>query len=83
MLFTMADVFPACAGMFRIQESPMRAAACFPRVRGDVPSRESSTFLSHLFSPRARGCSGVGGEVGGFAHRFPRVRGDVPPQRVG
>ena len=30
-------VFPACAGMFRKRKANTVTAACFPRVRGDVP----------------------------------------------
>ena len=52
-----ANVFPACAGMFRTSqvsgESPMR----FPRVRGDVPAKGCTSGGTAMFSPRARGCS--------------------------
>ena len=33
----LSDVFPACAGMFRICNQIPRSYPCFPRVRGDVP----------------------------------------------
>ena len=32
-----ANVFPACAGMFRRKAAHRAAPQCFPRVRGDVP----------------------------------------------
>ena len=50
-------VFPACAGMFRPVHALLGTASCFPRVRGDVPSRVSMSNWRSEFSPRARGCS--------------------------
>ena len=52
-----AWVFPACAGMFLIQEHALPADLGFPRVRGDVPVRSKNTRQKAMFSPRARGCS--------------------------
>ena len=55
---TWSRVFPACAGMFRCWQVRNCSARGFPRVRGDVPPPPFFTFHFHLFSPRARGCSG-------------------------
>ena len=52
-------VFPACAGMFRCCCSALRGDVSFPRMRGDVPARTEWAPLGHMFSPHARGCSGV------------------------
>ena len=51
------SVFPACAGMFRWTRKNCGKPTRFPRVRGDVPVNGFTLYLSHLFSPRARGCS--------------------------
>ena len=56
-----ARVFPACAGMFLSFSLAPRLAMCFPRMRGDVPKTEVSKAYMLLFSPHARGCSGVAG----------------------
>ena len=50
-------VFPACAGMFRAAHVGPYRHRCFPRVRGDVPSKHHHIFHVFEFSPRARGCS--------------------------
>ena len=51
------EVFPACAGMFPVSIANDRPTWCFPRVRGDVPTRTAHLLLRRKFSPRARGCS--------------------------
>ena len=50
-------VFPACAGMFLSVIDPTLSPQCFPRVRGDVPSKKPGFSGKNRFSPRARGCS--------------------------
>ena len=68
-------VFPACAGMFLQNRTPGQPQICFPRVRGDVPCVKFLAGNDPLFSPRARGCSGVwdcSQWVLGFS---PRARG--------
>ena len=50
-------VFPACAGMFRLNSRFARSVPGFPRVRGDVPEVVLTMIRTALFSPRARGCS--------------------------
>ena len=77
-----AGVFPACAGMFRVPQIPLRGFAGFPRVRGDVPGHQDKRRGASKFSPRARGCSAIADLVVAVAPRFPRVRGDVPNSAV-
>ena len=52
-------VFPACAGMFLDLWFDKPQAGGFPRVRGDVPWGQNQHQRYNLFSPRARGCSGL------------------------
>ena len=52
-------VFPACAGMFRAPRKSAPPPPRFPRVRGDVPVQFAANLMLVLFSPRARGCSGI------------------------
>ena len=74
-LFSCFTVFPACAGMFPPVASIRHPEPCFPRVRGDVPSCVQKTIPSMPFSPRARGCSSLGG-ICGHPHRvFPACAG--------
>ncbi len=54
-----ADVFPACAGMFLDSKFPSSFTLSFPCVRGDVPTIPKRVPRPFKFSPRARGCSGV------------------------
>ena len=51
------EVFPACAGMFRVRRRGNRPRRRFPRVRGDVPTHRATARGRCRFSPRARGCS--------------------------
>ena len=71
-------VFPACAGMFRLQRLARPSRLGFPRVRGDVPCGLLKPRCAQSFSPRARGCSVIELRSIQARHRFPRVRGDVP-----
>ena len=50
-------VFPACAGMFPLDEEKTLLGCRFPRVRGDVPTSPLVIRTMTKFSPRARGCS--------------------------
>ena len=43
--------------MFRIQTIIQQLSICFPRVRGDVPTKSHWLHVIPVFSPRARGCS--------------------------
>ena len=52
-------VFPACAGMFLVEAFGDEGVVSFPRVRGDVPPHPAIVWADALFSPRARGCSGM------------------------
>ena len=51
------SVFPAYAGMFRSLRLRRRILSRFPRIRGDVPSRNPARSTSQSFSPHTRGCS--------------------------
>ena len=72
------NVFPACAGMFRIGRGKHIVLLSFPRVRGDVP--ENLMKLSELtrFSPRARGCSHCGPKPLECTGVFPACAGMFP-----
>ena len=50
-------VFPAYAGMFRLETVRDGCVYCFPRVRGDVPNTVTRHRYHTRFSPRTRGCS--------------------------
>ena len=50
-------VFPACAGMFPLENPSGIRRKSFPRVRGDVPKTLTCPHSRRWFSPRARGCS--------------------------
>ena len=43
--------------MFPVGLGVCGVGGCFPRVRGDVPSKSSTVQTMRWFSPRARGCS--------------------------
>ena len=68
-------VFPACAGMFPAFGREAVSFASFPRVRGDVPQYCRFCYRLPRFSPRARGCSVDGAEVGGEGVVFPACAG--------
>ena len=70
-----ADVFPACAGMFRSLLASARPTLCFPRVRGDVPHRKWPWRSRKVFSPRARGCSCFTTAGGEISQVFPACAG--------
>ena len=54
---TITHVFPAHAGMFRICSGIVLYNRCFPRARGDVPTKLLGSGCERPFSPRTRGCS--------------------------
>ena len=54
-----SSVFPAHAGMFRVNRVRTRSGVGFPRARGDVPPIVYSSRMPLAFSPRTRGCSAV------------------------
>ena len=69
------QVFPAYAGMFPATSAAWSNASCFPRIRGDVPTRYGSTQCLRWFSPHTRGCSG--------SHYWASVIDDVFPAYAG
>ena len=78
-LWVAKNVFPACAGMFRLAGRVSSGVSCFPRVRGDVPTERTPSCLSKSFSPRARGCSVMVGYQTAAAVVFPACAGMFPP----
>ena len=68
-------VFPACAGMFPAPGNRSNPGECFPHVRGDVPASGLSPMVARWFSPRARGCSGIGAVADGGQVVFPAYAG--------
>ena len=50
-------VFPAYAGMFRVPPRYSSKENCFPRIRGDVPTKPRKSSTTKQFSPHTRGCS--------------------------
>ena len=54
---SMCRVFPAYAGMFRSGLARSCPRVRFPRIRGDVPTRNSTPMRKWRFSPHTRGCS--------------------------
>ena len=50
-------VFPAYAGMFLRNRYHIERRRCFPRIRGDVPSKGYLRRCLGKFSPHTRGCS--------------------------
>ena len=49
------EVSPARAGMDRNIVAPLYCGRCFPRTRGDGPSKQTKPILDALFPPHARG----------------------------
>ena len=72
-------VFPAYAGMFLGLNKSTSADERFPRVCGDVPFVGLGGFYSQSFSPRMRGCSGLGEADCRLACVFPAYAGMFPP----
>ena len=66
-----ADVFPVWAGMFRPASRHERRGFRFPRVGGDVPLPDVTSYEDEGFSPCGRGCSGSGQRWSGTAAVFP------------
>ena len=50
-----STVFPACAGVIRIDKNFDNFRASFPRMRGGDPIRPATVIISKRFSPHARG----------------------------
>ena len=71
----LAVVFPACAGMFPGWTRRFPLSRSFPRVRGDVPIKNQVRLIIVVFSPRARGCSGVAATSRGVVVVFPACAG--------
>ena len=72
-------VFPAYAGMFRIDPNPILTCWCFPRVCGDVPYHFFDFFNPFRFSPRMRGCSSTVRVSFRTGHVFPAYAGMFLP----
>ena len=53
-------VSPAHAGMYPSNITDMLVASRFPRTCGDVPMAVALLFLSLVFPPHMRGCTGRG-----------------------
>ena len=68
-------VFPAYAGMFRINDRDRTGYRGFPRIRGDVPIGRERKPLRCRFSPHTRGCS--------VEFEFRPVEGEVFPAYAG
>ena len=68
-------VFPAYAGMFLGVVAGEPLAWSFPRVCGDVPALLDGATGKILFSPRMRGCSDAGQDVGVSEEVFPAYAG--------
>ena len=69
--------------MFRHLSSPDSRCNCFPRTRGDVPSRHNSHNSAHQFSPYTRGCSGSQKTALSTTHVFPVHAGMFLPHAGG
>ncbi len=54
-----AWVFPARAGMDRVQWGVLDAVECVPRTRGDGPQSGSPQYCGRMCSPHARGWTGI------------------------
>ena len=54
------NVFPAYAGMFLRLDYQRQSLQGFPRIRGDVPFRNTPPMAPPPFSPHTRGCSAAG-----------------------
>ena len=68
-------VFPAYAGMFRLETGEAIPKSRFPRVRGDVPPQNCYVPTGFGFSPRTRGCSLAGTLWGSHRQVFPAYAG--------
>mgnify|MGYP000984828035 CR=1 FL=1 len=73
---TIIEVFPAYAGMFPPGGALERHGQRFPRIRGDVPDRQTYEIYSTVFSPHTRGCSANASANGAKGILFsPHTRG--------
>ena len=70
-----SSVFPAYAGMFRLERRRSKNQHCFPRVRGDVPTKGKLGLNLLPFSPRTRGCSVSKNPAHPLWHVFPAYAG--------
>ena len=61
--------------MFRLLVLLVARSLCFPRVRGDVPVWVVPNFITAMFSPRARGCSGPAASLAEELLVFPACAG--------
>ena len=68
-------VFPARAGMFLKIGNRRIYKASFPRASGDVPGAALCCVHGHVFSPRERGCSWLGDDLGPNVPVFPARAG--------
>ena len=77
-LLVVRNVFPAHAGMFRVCYSAMEFKPCFPRARGDVPSRYRPSTIMRVVFPAHAGMFPRAPIMEILDRSFPRARGDVP-----
>ena len=73
-----ANVFPAYAGMFRINLWQQGLLWGFPRIRGDVPDVAEVKNAITRFSPHTRGCSQCSQSHQQSAPVFPAYAGMFP-----
>ena len=71
-------VFPAYAGMFPRSSGNHLAVCGFPRIRGDVPSKQARDTRVLRFSPHTRGCSPRSNRRDPLRHVFPAYAGMFP-----
>ena len=75
---TIIEVFPAYAGMFRLDYDRVGCYFRFPRIRGDVPEEQRMPVDGVVVFPAYAGMFPPGGALERHGQRFPRIRGDVP-----
>ena len=69
------QVFPAYAGMFRRPQFSFFTFISFPRIRGDVPVRNTQKCWFSPFSPHTRGCSLASSPPFSYIPVFPAYAG--------
>ena len=76
-------MFPACAGMYRLDIASAESACCVPRMRGDVPQWDDGLRAFNKCSPHARGCTEIAYELLEIGSVFPACAGMYRPDRRG
>ena len=75
-------VFPANAGMNRLERTERADLGRVPRKRGDEPSNMPSTNLAPVVFPANAGMNRVTSTRTRSPTGVPRKRGDEPPLRI-